>query len=502
MGAEGERPIRLFISYSHRDDDLRKELNSHLALLRRQQLVEAWSDRAVAPGADWKNTIDENLDKAEIVLLLVSKDFIESDYCYAIEMRRALERHDKGEAIVIPVIMRPCDWEAAPFGRLQVLPQDGKPVVEWNPQDEGFRQVAKGVRQRITNFKPALGKVAEHRRWIRRLVWVLGGLIAATLSINLLWWIGGCARVEPVVERGEALLATGLYARARDAFAETAGWTWCGRARFGLEKAKLGAQLDDDPFNPEPFAGSLEQLIKTHPGDPDLLVLLGHLEYRRGDLEKAAKAYQTALEKSGRPAEAHFGLGQIALLSNDWRTAASHFRTAAVLAPDAAHYHANLGYACFRDADYRCAKAQYTAALAESLVLSSLELAQVYWISGELEDAAAQQRQAIAWLRDDKISSSLRNRLPWLLIDSDRALRLRERGEKLCYARLSLAATNALLGRHTAAPSDAEQACGANGPDIQRTLAAELHRLVGQRPELAPRITEFVRKNLPEAHSM
>jgi tetratricopeptide (TPR) repeat protein len=497
--AEGTRPVRLFLSYSHRDDGLRRDLESQLALLKRQQLVEAWSDRAIAPGADWKSKIDENLDRAEIVLLLVSADFIASDYCYAIEMQRALERHNKGEAVVIPVILRPCEWEEAPFGKLQALPPNGRPVVMWRPRDEGFRQVAKGVRRRITEFKPALGVAAERYQRKRRLGWVLGGLIAATLSTGLLWWIGGCARVEPMVTMGEALLATGRYADAKEVFAKAARWTACGRARFGLAKTTLGAHLDDDPFDPERFADSLGQLIKTNPGDPDLLVLVGHLEYRRSNLEGAAKAYETALERSGRPAEAHFGLGQIALLRNDWRDAASHFRKAAVLAPDAAHYHQNLGYACFRAGDYKCAKAQYAAAVAERLILSSLELAQVYWVSDELKDAAAQQQQAIEWLRDDKIASSARNRLPWLLeIDSKRAVRLHERGEKLCYAHLSFAATSALLGLKTT-PSDAAKSCGANGPDIQRAVAAELSQVERHRPALKPRIRAFVEAQLPAA---
>src|SRR5690348_13209223 len=97
-------PLSVFVSYAHEDEPLRQQLESHLSLLRRQELVASWHDRQIIPGADWSQEIDEHLETASIILLLISPDFLASDYCYDVEMQRALERHRRGEALVIPII--------------------------------------------------------------------------------------------------------------------------------------------------------------------------------------------------------------------------------------------------------------------------------------------------------------------------------------------------------------------------------------------------------------
>ena len=140
-----EEPIRVFISYAHKDERFRLALEPHLKLLQRQRLIATWHDRLIKPGTQWKDVIDANLEQAKIILLLVSADFIASDYCWEIEMKRALERHEKGEARVIPVIIREAKWDAAPFAKLQALPEKGKAVDLWKKKDQAWRSVADGV---------------------------------------------------------------------------------------------------------------------------------------------------------------------------------------------------------------------------------------------------------------------------------------------------------------------------------------------------------------------
>jgi len=139
----------LFYSYAHSDERLRKQLEKHLAIMKRQGLIEGWHDRKIVAGTQWKDQIDEHLNSADIILLLVSSDFLASNYCYDIEMVRALERDKAGEAIVIPVILRPCDWTEAPFSKLQALPKDAKPVTTWANRDEAFLDVARGIRAAV-----------------------------------------------------------------------------------------------------------------------------------------------------------------------------------------------------------------------------------------------------------------------------------------------------------------------------------------------------------------
>ncbi len=137
----------VFFSYSHADERLRDQLEKQLAMLKRQGVVETWHDRRIGAGEEIHDSIDAHINTDEIILLLVSADFLASDYCYNIEMQRAMERHEAGEAIVIPVILRACDWHPAPFGRLKAVPLDGKPITQWADIDEAFLQVAKAVRE-------------------------------------------------------------------------------------------------------------------------------------------------------------------------------------------------------------------------------------------------------------------------------------------------------------------------------------------------------------------
>ena len=154
---EQKQAVRLFYSYSHRDEGLRNELETHLKLLQRQGLIETWNDRRIEAGEDWKGKIDENLERAGIILLLISADFIASDYCYEKEMMRALEREKNGEAIVIPVILRDVSLKGAPFDKLQYLPKDGLAVTKWEDKDSAWRNVSEGIERVVEEFRRKSG---------------------------------------------------------------------------------------------------------------------------------------------------------------------------------------------------------------------------------------------------------------------------------------------------------------------------------------------------------
>ena len=141
--------IKIFYSYAHEDELLRNELEKHLSLLKRQGRIDEWYDRNISAGAEWAQEIDTRLNTASIILLLISPDFMSSEYCYSIEMTRALERHNAREARVIPIILRPVDWQSAPFGKLQALPPEGTPITSWANRDEAFLEVTRGIRQAI-----------------------------------------------------------------------------------------------------------------------------------------------------------------------------------------------------------------------------------------------------------------------------------------------------------------------------------------------------------------
>ena len=143
----------VFISYAHEDEPLRQQLEAHLSLLRRQGLLADWHDHKILPGEDRARSIDEHLETASLILLLISPDFLASEYCYGVEMQRALERKQNGEVQVIPIILRPVDWESAPFAHLQCLPRDSRAITEWENRDAALRDIARGIRSAIEQLR-------------------------------------------------------------------------------------------------------------------------------------------------------------------------------------------------------------------------------------------------------------------------------------------------------------------------------------------------------------
>jgi hypothetical protein len=200
------KAIKLFFSYSHNDEGLRRELEKHLGALKRQGVIEAWHDHNIDAGEEWKTSINENLGAADIILLLISADFLDSDYCYEIEMRRALERHERREAAVVPVILRPVDWGDAPFGKLQALPKGAKPVTTWRNQDEAFKSVADGIHRIVEKLRSVKPEIREN-------VWrnnsspnrdpvrlTIGRIMIASAFAVILWAAFSSSIKPPVIE--------------------------------------------------------------------------------------------------------------------------------------------------------------------------------------------------------------------------------------------------------------------------------------------------------------
>ena len=142
----------VFISYAHEDLAYLKELEKHLANLKRQNSITSWYDRDINPGTEWESQIMEKLNTAQIILLLVSADFINSDFCYSVELQQALARQESGQVRVIPIIVRPVDRKGAPFAKLQALPSGAKPITKWSTHDDAFLDIVQGIRRAIDDL--------------------------------------------------------------------------------------------------------------------------------------------------------------------------------------------------------------------------------------------------------------------------------------------------------------------------------------------------------------
>ena len=152
--------IEIFFSYSHRDEALRDELEVHLSQLKRQGLVGAWHDRRIGAGNELHGEISEHLERADVILALASPYFLDSEYCYDVELRRALERHQSGEARVIPVILEPCDWRHSPLRALRATPRDGRPVTKFPNIHDAFLEITEDIRAAAEEL--GRGTVEEH----------------------------------------------------------------------------------------------------------------------------------------------------------------------------------------------------------------------------------------------------------------------------------------------------------------------------------------------------
>lgn len=146
-------PIKIFVSYAHADEDLRKRLDIHLALVHRHPAVTIWNDRGINPGEEWDQEIRNELDDADIIVLLVSPHFLASEYIYQVELKEALDKHTRREAVVVPVLVRRCHWEMTDLSRLQALPRNAEPVTQWDDEDEAWYNVVQGLQKVILNVQ-------------------------------------------------------------------------------------------------------------------------------------------------------------------------------------------------------------------------------------------------------------------------------------------------------------------------------------------------------------
>ncbi|HEY0755438.1 MAG TPA: tetratricopeptide repeat protein [Ktedonobacteraceae bacterium] len=146
-------PLEVFCCYAREDQEMLKQLKKHLAPLERRGQIKLWSDTDLNAGVEWEQELHMHLERADLILLLISPDFMNSDYCYSIEMRRAIERHEQGSARVVPIILRATFWRDAPFARLQILPKDARPVKSWPDLDEALSDVTERLSQTIAALR-------------------------------------------------------------------------------------------------------------------------------------------------------------------------------------------------------------------------------------------------------------------------------------------------------------------------------------------------------------
>jgi hypothetical protein len=143
--------MNAFVSYSHQDAAMLDGLHKHLAQLRRDNIITTWTDRDIDAGATLDTTISAALAKSKLFLALLSPDYLASHYCYDVEFKTALDRHERGDITIVPIIVEPCDWQNSPFGDLKAIPRDGKAVSTWDNRNTAFLDVIQNLRRLATS---------------------------------------------------------------------------------------------------------------------------------------------------------------------------------------------------------------------------------------------------------------------------------------------------------------------------------------------------------------
>ncbi len=151
MPDQPTKQLRFFVSYSHKDEPYKDELVTHMASLRRTGAIKSWDDRQIPIGGEWDHQIKSEMNNADVILLLISSDFMNSSYCNDVEVTRAMERHhdNNDPAVVVPIILRHCDWTDAPFAKLQALPKNATPIAKYGDKDEAYLFIVKQIKNLI-----------------------------------------------------------------------------------------------------------------------------------------------------------------------------------------------------------------------------------------------------------------------------------------------------------------------------------------------------------------
>lgn len=163
--------VTILLCYANQDERMANELKEHLSPLEHNGLLTLWDRGNINPGTEWQQEIDKHLDKAQVILLLITAKFLSSKYCYSIEMQQAIARHERKEARVIPIILRSVHWKEPPIDKLQALPDRAKPITRWSNRDEGYTNVVDGIANviRQMNAHNLPDPIAERRLMISKL---------------------------------------------------------------------------------------------------------------------------------------------------------------------------------------------------------------------------------------------------------------------------------------------------------------------------------------------
>ncbi len=499
-----DKTVHIFCSYSHKDEEALEDLKAHLAEVRRQGLIDDWHDRRIKPGEDWAQAIDDALEKADIVLLLISPGFMKSEYCNGVELKQALKQVRAGRTRVIPIYIEHAYWEGAPFARFQGLPDDALPVYDkdvdpnkaWVGVVEGIVRAVRELRGDTTPrrgfriWSPGL----ERSRFGPRLV--AAGLLVLLLAGFAVWWL--TRSMDPALSarlsEGRIFLNTGRYEKALEKFdAALALAPDHPEAILGREKASVLAGIGPD-FNAEVAAARLRVLDQEHPNDAHVQMMQARLAAAGGDGERAWRLFQRAAELDPDVAQAWFALGVLSHKEGRLEEARKLYAKALALAPEHRQYCTNMAALHLELGEFEEARKKYEKLLEVSpnVLLARLDAGAAARLAGNLEIAAWHHQRLLKHLSQPVILESGDNAAQWVFDTSLGPVTMDAPDAKRSYALLNAALTLHLTGDDAGAAAARESALDL--PESARAAAVlhhDMERLLQARPEWGKKIHVF-----------
>ncbi|MEH1970599.1 tetratricopeptide repeat protein, partial [Nostoc sp.] len=390
------KSIEVFISYHQKDEELCKELETHLAALRRENIITSWNNRKIVAGQEITGEIDEHLNQAGLILLLISPDFMNSDYHWTVEVTRALEQNAAGKARVIPVLLRYADWKTPPINQLSPLPSN-IPIKAWNDRDEAFLEVVKGIREAVqlvansnsSVAKPTTQEPEERQYQVTTLINEADRLYEAKKLEEAVVKYKAALYLDPnsVLAHNRLGLALSSQGKLEEAIA-----AYQRALQIDLNNAgthyNLGIALKNQ--------GKLEEAITAYQralqidlNNADTHYNLGNALKNQGKLEKVIAAYQRALQIDPNFAIAHNNLALALSTQGKLEEAITAYQRALQIDPNNAKTHNNLGNALYAQGKLEEAIAAYQRALQidPNFAIAHNNLALALSTQGKLEEA-------------------------------------------------------------------------------------------------------------------
>ena len=350
------KPINIFYSYAHEDESLRQELDAHLLVLRRSKQIQTWHHRMISPGSSWEREIETHLETADIILLLISPAFMASDYAYSIEMQRAMQRHQEGNARVIPILLRPVPLQNTPIGSLQGLPRNGKPVIAWARREEAFAAIAQEIQQVVKDLQAAS---ASQVNWVETGKRAMANKeYGAALDAYEQAIAHEPTNAATYVGKGNALRSLGRHSEALVAYDHA----------LRLEPDNVVVWLDQGHtyFEMRQFTSALSsymQVILLDPSNVDAYTNMGDAYWNLKQFDDALASYQRAIDLNPSNVNAYIGKGQVLFHDERFSEALTAYEHGLILSPEDANIHFLRANLLFHREDYTNAAMAYTQAI-------------------------------------------------------------------------------------------------------------------------------------------